>query len=270
MRDFLFSSFFYDENNIDILENFLSCYLEVPLEKLKGKVKLKNRKLPIYHKMNRSIEVDLIVDIDGKKINIELSNSLTKGMSNRNITYACNIHGRQLKYGDNDYSNIKKTLQIQLNNFRCNKDEIIKSYLFKDDTGEVLTEMIQIDIVDMVLASKMCYTIRNEKLIRWLKIFRTTTMKELKELIGDDLMEISAAQKFVEEMNKYSKDEEWIGFSMKLPREELIRNTMIADAKEEGREVEKMKIARNLKKSGIDIKIISENTGLSVEEIEKL
>ena len=29
-------------------------------------------------------------------------------------------------------------------------------------------------------------------------------------------------------------------------------------------------IARNFKKSGIDIRVISENTGLSIEEIEKL
>ena len=206
--DFLFANFFNDENNIDILENFLSCYLKVPLEKLKGKVKLQNRKPPIHHKQNRSIEVDLLVDIDGKKINIELSNSLTKGMSARNITYACNIHGRQLKYGDNDYSNIKKTLQIQLNNFHCNEEDMIESYYFTSKKGKVLTEMIQIDIVDMELASKMCYTSRDEKLIRWINIFRAKTMKELKEWIGDDLMEISAAQKFVEEMSKYSKDEE--------------------------------------------------------------
>ncbi|EKV58229.1 hypothetical protein A966_00555, partial [Brachyspira hampsonii 30446] len=29
-------------------------------------------------------------------------------------------------------------------------------------------------------------------------------------------------------------------------------------------------IARNFKKAGIDIKIISENTGLSIEEVENL
>ena len=33
---------------------------------------------------------------------------------------------------------------------------------------------------------------------------------------------------------------------------------------------EKYSIAKNLKKSGLDIKFISENTGLSIEEVEKL
>ena len=39
---------------------------------------------------------------------------------------------------------------------------------------------------------------------------------------------------------------------------------------EQGEKMKAISIARNLKKSGIDIRIISENTGLSIEEIEKL
>ena len=39
---------------------------------------------------------------------------------------------------------------------------------------------------------------------------------------------------------------------------------------EEGKKEQQIYIARNLKKSGIDIKIISENTGLDIEEIEQL
>ena len=39
---------------------------------------------------------------------------------------------------------------------------------------------------------------------------------------------------------------------------------------QKGRREEQIAIARSLKNAGIDIKIISENTGLSVEEINKL
>ena len=42
------------------------------------------------------------------------------------------------------------------------------------------------------------------------------------------------------------------------------------DGFEEGMKNEKYSIAKNLKKSGLDIKFISENTGLPIEEIEKL
>ena len=39
---------------------------------------------------------------------------------------------------------------------------------------------------------------------------------------------------------------------------------------QEGKKEQKIFIARNLKKAGIDIKIISDNTGLTIEEIENL
>ncbi|MEI0559930.1 hypothetical protein R4I99_14480, partial [Brachyspira intermedia] len=39
---------------------------------------------------------------------------------------------------------------------------------------------------------------------------------------------------------------------------------------EQGEKNKAISIAKNLKNAGIDIKIISENTGLSIEEIEKL
>ena len=44
----------------------------------------------------------------------------------------------------------------------------------------------------------------------------------------------------------------------------------IKEGKLEGIKNEKYSIAKNLKKSGLDIKFISENTGLSIEEVEKL
>lgn len=52
-----------------------------------------------------------------------------------------------------------------------------------------------------------------------------------------------------------------------------IKNAMnkgIQEGMEKGIEQSKIEIARNLKKSGIDIKIISDNIGLSIEQIEKL
>ena len=39
---------------------------------------------------------------------------------------------------------------------------------------------------------------------------------------------------------------------------------------EQGKKEQQISIARSLKNAGIDIKIISENTGLSIEEVKKL
>ena len=72
--DFMFTNIFNKEENIEILENFLSCYLEIPLKEIKGKLKLIKRKLSINNKKEASKEVDLLLNYKGKIINIELSN----------------------------------------------------------------------------------------------------------------------------------------------------------------------------------------------------
>ena len=60
---------------------------------------------------------------------------------------------------------------------------------------------------------------------------------------------------------------------LKREREEGIQEGIekgIQKGIQEGRREEQINIARSFKNAGIDIKIISENTGLSVEEINKL
>ena len=43
--DLAFTSIFNKEENIIILENFISTYLEIPLKEIKGNLKLLNRNL---------------------------------------------------------------------------------------------------------------------------------------------------------------------------------------------------------------------------------
>ena len=56
---------------------------------------------------------------------------------------------------------------------------------------------------------------------------------------------------------------------LKREREEGLQEG-IEKGIQEGRREEQINIARSLKNAGIDIKIISDNTGLSIEEIKKL
>ena len=69
-------------------------------------------------------------------------------------------------------------------------------------------------------------------------------------------------------INAYRK-KEWEDY---FHKGELLteREEGFEEGKLEGIKDEKYSIAKNLKKSGLDIKFISENTGLSIEEIEKL
>ena len=77
-------------------------------------------------------------------------------------------------------------------------------------------------------------------------------------------------------LNEYDKREAYLVYQHSLMRDFKEEGKLegIKEGKLEGlKEGEKNKsilIAKNLKKSGLDAKFISENTGLSIEEVEKL
>ena len=104
--DYVFTGILNNENNISILEVFLADYLDISLELIRKKVKLSPRELHIQNKKQKNVQIDLLTDIEGEKINIELSNQVSTGIRERNIVYVCNVHSGQLKYGDINYTNI--------------------------------------------------------------------------------------------------------------------------------------------------------------------
>ena len=69
-------------------------------------------------------------------------------------------------------------------------------------------------------------------------------------------------------LNEYDKREAYLVYQHSLMRD--FKEEGFEEGIEKGIKDEKYSIAKNLKKSGLDIKFISENTGLSIEEIEKL
>lgn len=276
--DFVFTEIFNNPKNIDIIENFLSVYLEVPLIEIKNHVKIQSRDLELTHKKEAKKHVDLLLDLKGRKINIEMSNKKSPGVMDRNVVYVCAIHSKQMKYGKKDYTMIHKTLQINLNNYSLESDELKESYYLTTEKGKILTKKLQIDMVDMVKGREICYTDSENKLARWCKVFTSTSEEELTEALGDDLMEREPKEKLVDEVTKLSSDEDAVILYTKLTRQELEQNTYIAEAKqrgfeegiEEGIEQEKLKMAKKMLEQNFKIEIIVQITGLEKQQIEKL
>ena len=92
-------------------------------------------------------------------------------------------------------------------------------------------------------------------------------------------------KKIVARAKKLSSDDEYIRLFENGEEDnykELIRNTELAEAREEaeergleigikqGSKIKAIDIAKNLKKAGISIDIISESSGLSIKEINDL
>ena len=269
--DYVFTSIFNKESNIAIVENFLSCYFDLPLEEVKGNVVILPRELELENKHTANKQVDLVLKLGSKKINIELSTRMSEGIMNRNIVFACNVHSRSYKYGENDYSNIESTIQVNLiydKRYHGNA-KLKETYYLRDEKGNILSENFRIDVLDMEKGTRMCYTDRETKLARWCKAFVSETVEEFEEAIGE-IMEENTKEQLKEEVMKYSQDEEVIALYSAYTKEELERNTLINDAKKEGLKEGKIAIVQNMLKKNMDISVISEISGLSEEEIEGL
>ena len=286
--DPMFTEIFNDEDNICILEEFVAIYLNIELNKIRGNLKLLSRKLNRINKKDSKKEVDLLLDMKGEKINIELNNICNTGIIDRNIVYIGKVHGTQLKRGFKSYKEIKPTIQINLDN-ENHTNELIEEYYLKNKKGKILTKKLRIDILNLEKGSNMRYTNdeRTNMLIRWCKVFISTTQKQLKEALKEIISNKSKI-KLLEYVNKLSGDDEMVELYTNLGRRELEYNTRLEEALEnqeieyntrleeklENQKIEyeknKFEIAKNLLKANVNIDIVSLSTGISKKELEKI
>ena len=277
--DFVFEAIFTKKENIDILESFLACYFDMDINDIKGRLKILPRELELESKKAKNKQIDLLLELENETINIELNNKHSDGKKERNIVYACNVHSRSLGYSDNNYSKIKKTIQINLNvDLKNQNNKLIDKYYLRNEEGKILSEKFEIDNLDMVIGRKICYNEYNNKLARWCTVLTAKTEEEFRKYLGDDLMGKETKSKLMDETMKYSSDEDVVALYFEKSREELEYNTLIEEAKqnglkqgiEQGSVNKSIEIARNFKNIGTDIDTISKATGLTKEEIEKL
>ena len=286
--DLMFTEIFNNEKNIVLLEEFISFYMNIPIKEVTGNLKLLKRNLNKKNLKSSKKEVDLLLDLNGKKYNIELSNKWNQSIKDRNVVYISHIHSDQLTRGFSDYSEIEESIQINLNNFDS-EDDIKTSYYYRDETGKILSKKCRIDVINLVKGKKMSYTgdERTDRLIEWCKVFTSITEEELKKS-SKKVLSNKSASKLVSEVKRLSGDDEiMIEFDRNSKRDLELKSEydeMVSNFQKKYQELDKEKdkekdiqiknkqleIAKNLLNNNVDIDIIMSSTGLSKEEIEKL
>ena len=145
-------------------------------------------------------------------------------------------------------------------------------------TGELYSSKFQFHVIELSKLKSTKGKARKQELYRWAKLISASTWEEVREESeGNHYME-----KVRDEMIKMSRDEserylylrEQMAIRDKASQLRSAENRGRREGREEGREEgvreANLNNARNLKKLGIAIDVISQATGLSKEEIEKL
>ena len=276
INDYFIRYLFSHRGNENIALNFINAvFKDLDFETFK-KIEILN---PFNIAENYN-EKESIVDIKattetGITVLIEIQARGNENFTKRTLYYWAYNYSSNLNRGS-IYDELKAVVSINITNFILTDENKVHScYVLKElDNNKILTDHCQLHFIELPKFNIKNITEMEElhkDFISWIKFFKGDNMSNLiKENTIFEEVE-NKCNTFVNDkpvMDKYKKrevDAYFFDRSMELD---------LKKAKEEGIEQgEKNKaisIARNLKKSGIDVKVISENTGISIEEIENL
>ena len=209
----------------------------------------------------------------------------------KNIVNEVTLTAGRRQEGEN-YNNVQKIISINLLDFNLKFGDKGKAHrCFKlIDTKDlnISLDLIQIHILEVkrfieIIKNSTKEELKNNRLLSWMKFFTSDNL----ELIEEELKEENQIMsKVIEEYRKFTSDDKMmrayaareaflVGQKMMLRRE---REDGFDEGIEEGikrgiKEGEKNKaisMAKSMKTKNMDINLISEITGLTIDEIEKL
>ncbi|WP_307972239.1 Rpn family recombination-promoting nuclease/putative transposase [uncultured Brachyspira sp.] len=285
----LFARYLFGRNgNEDLLENLVNATLrDFNFEEVKD--------LEIIDPFNLSENIDLkesIIDVkaktkDNKIVIIEFQLCGNRNFLDRIFYYISKNIVNELHKGE-DYQRVQKIISINLLDFNLDFEDEGKPHrcfkLIDTENKNISLDYIQMHIIEVqrfinILENSTIEELKNNKLLTWMKFFTSNNLKDIEK----ELKEANPIMtKVIEEYKRFTSDDKlmrayaardafWLGQKMmlSLEREEGIKEG-IKKGKLEGEKNKSISIAKNLKKSGLDMKFISENTGLPIDEIEKL
>ena len=278
--DVMFEQMFISEEAMPLLECIISIFGNVDIKDVKGKVRLLPNEIRQNSATDTRSKSDIIADYfkDEKNIDkyiVEMNSSQT--MPWRNVFYAYKVAGSGISIDEDKYVKKYETILINFNNFYDSKHKFIRMITMREENGAIYDDSTKIFEVNMAKAKDMSYNYvdkKEEQVAIISRMFMTTSSFEL-DKESDKLMSKKDTEKLVSRAKELSSDDGYIRlFDKEENYKELIRNTELAEAHEngklEGSEERALEIAKNLIKIGLTNEQIVEATKISIEEINKL
>ena len=206
---------------------------------------------------------DLLISIGDNVINLEMDRRYYSSSNKKNNKY---IHKIVNHY------NPKNTVQICFTSYKEGEElkgekKSIRKYMFQDSDGNVEDYGLEKYKIDLEYIENKYYN--NDELTRREKIFlmfKESNREKLKEISkGDKIMD-----KIYKRLDKLSEDEALSLLYDAKEREEEKKQAEIEYAEEHGLNKGIKQTAKNMLERNMNIDVVAEITGLSLEEVIKL
>ena len=276
-NDRAFKEVFLNPNNSDLLKALLEFILKIKIDKLEiKKTELLSGNVNIKDK-----RVDAIVHTGNKKIEIEINSQNKDYLHARSTAYICNIYQSNANVGDT-YNEDTDIIQVNLTwGLGRNNDEM-KIYKIMNEKGELYVKNFIIYEINMDYYDKIWYSKNEDEIKKNLyMIMLDLDKKELKNMPKDKIVD-----KYITNVTIVNDDPEFQKYMSEEEDKRKIQNSLLSEAKEEGisqgytsgindgiskgENKKSIEIAKNMLKKNMSIEDISDITGLSIEEINKL
>jgi len=264
-NDAVFHMFFADERNQDILISFLKSVLRLPDDDY-NEIVIADPHLLREYKGDKLSVIDVKLRTKSNKVvHIEIQLKVTSELHERIIFYDSKLITEQLGTGD-DYKEINQVISIIITEETLIKDSggYHHRFTFYDSDAKIeFSNIIEIHTLEL---SKLPERADGTLLYDWAKFIDAETEEEI-NMVAERNPEVKKA---VVRLEVLSGDERarYIADMQEKARRDMA--SFRRDGIAEGRENEKISIAKNLLAEGSTLEFIQKITGLSLEQIEKL
>ena len=291
LNDYFIRFLFANKGDEDILENIVNSVLSnMGLDEVSNLEILNPYNLKENENLKESILDVKAITKDNKKIIIEFQLFGNRDFLKRIYYYISKNISLELQIGEN-YRDISQIININFLDFNLDFKDNKAHRCFKlldiKDTS-ISLDLIQIHLIELkkfenILSEVGIDDIKKNRILSWVAFFTTDDLEniiiKLKEVnpIMDKVIEkyelFTSDEKAMQEY--YARESFLYGQEVMLRRErkegfEEGLQEGIEKGLQEGIEREKYLLAKNMKNKDMDINLISELTGLGIEEINKL
>jgi predicted transposase/invertase (TIGR01784 family) len=273
--DFVFKKIFGNEKHPRILISFLNAVIK-PTDLIKS-VEIKNTDIEKEYIEDKYSRLDIKAVTENKEhINIEIQVKNEYNMIKRSLYYWSKMYEGQLTKGQ-DYDTLSRTICINILDFKYLKSENFHNcYRLKEkDTNEELTDVLELHFIEIPKLRRLENT---EDVSDMLEAWITFIERPTSEIVDKLEMSLEEIKEAKEELIRLSGNDKERERYQKRFESLLEQNSLIANAERKGMEkgIQQgikegvLKIAQNLIKSGLENEFISNATGLSLDEINKI
>ena len=269
--DIVFQSLFNKKN-----EEITKSFIEALLDEKVNSIEINDTKELIRDKpMNKLGILDLELDINNKeKVDVEVQLLKNDEFVHRLLYYWSRLYSKQMQRGE-EYTRAKRVVIIAIVDFEIDitkelrRMETIWNIREKEKTEKVLTDLLEIRIINLRRVREAYQEDKENKKNQWVMFLEDPNSKEVKEIMEKN-EDVKKAIITVKEMSEDEKMERLAELREKAIRDEkALYNTGIREGTEIGERKKKIEVIKRMLEDNMDITLIKKYANATDEEIEQ-